>query len=224
MVLAAHSAGHKIDVYTSLVGMKIEDVYILKAIPFESSFTVHLPDDNGQTKIRLDQNYLEVLRAIGAAGIRHLHFDLRQDGPAPVSLPPAVAQAIGSLPVGISRCHTWGGLVGDVTPKILKSWLPLRGCPRFYRNVLLPNGDVALCCWDMGMQHIIGNLKDSDYESLFQSNEFKRIKSGFCRRDPDILCSRCDSPMRQILGLSIPPAYRPVVRFLYERVRKLKVF
>jgi hypothetical protein len=37
---------------------------------------------------------------------------------------------------------------------------------RLYHNVLLPNGDISLCCMDYGLQHILGNLFESSYEDI----------------------------------------------------------
>ena len=30
-------------------------------------------------------------------------------------------------------------------------------CDRIYQNVLLPNGDVVLCCMDWSAEHVLGN-------------------------------------------------------------------
>ena len=40
---------------------------------------------------------------------------------------------------------------------------------KFKQSVLLPNGDVLLCCMDYGMKHVLGNLLKSEYTSLFRS-------------------------------------------------------
>jgi len=41
------------------------------------------------------------------------------------------------------------------------------GCiEKLYHNVVLPNGDVSLCCMDYGLEHIIGNLLDQSYEEV----------------------------------------------------------
>ena len=39
---------------------------------------------------------------------------------------------------------------------------------RMNHNVLLPNGDVVLCCMDFGMQHVLGNLKRQSYEEILK--------------------------------------------------------
>jgi len=59
-------------------------------------------------------------------------------------------------------------------------------------NVLLPNGDVVLCCMDYGMKHVLGNLFSSDYDSLFRSKEFLKVKKGLRYDSLDILCRYCE--------------------------------
>ena len=39
-----------------------------------------------------------------------------------------------------------------------------------YHNITLPNGDVSLCCMDYGLEHIIGNLLEQDYEDVIPDN------------------------------------------------------
>jgi hypothetical protein len=214
MLLLAHEQGHKIDVYTTLAGMTIDDIRLIKNIPFESVFAVHLPDDEGEAQIGVNQVYIEVLRELVAAKIKNLCLVLQQYGKKKASVHHQIADIVKHLKTWMVPCHTWAGLIGE--RDVSAGWrLPNLGeCPRFFRNVLLPNGDVVLCCWDMGLKHILGNLKETDYNSLFQSKEFVRIKAGFYRKDPDLLCSHCDTPLTQILALSVPPAYRPFIKFL----------
>ena len=41
------------------------------------------------------------------------------------------------------------------------------GCvENLYHNVLMPNGDVSLCCMDYGLDNIIGNLDNQSYEEV----------------------------------------------------------
>jgi hypothetical protein len=217
MLLLAHERGHEIDVYTTLVGMSVEDIHLIKDIPFESVFVVHLPDNEGHAKIKVSQLYIEVLRELTAAKVKNLYLVLQQYGKNKASLHHQIVEVLRSSKVYVDSCHTWAGLVGDKTVNVGWGFPYLGGCPRFYRNVLLPNGEVILCCWDMGLKHVLGNLKEKDYNSIFQSKEFARIKTGFSRKDPDVLCSHCDTPLQQILALSVPPAYRSFVKFLLRK-------
>lgn len=65
-------------------------------------------------------------------------------------------------------------------------------CERFNNNVLLPNGDVYLCCSDWGLKHKIGNL----YENSYDSNEFVAAREKIMRlaitKNSDVLCRTCE--------------------------------
>ena len=61
----------------------------------------------------------------------------------------------------------------------LKRLYGVIGCLReLNENVLLPNADVILCCMDFKLKHVLGNLLDSDYTSLFQGEGFSKVKNG----------------------------------------------
>ena len=45
----------------------------------------------------------------------------------------------------------------------------------YNQHVLLPNGDVVLCCMDYDNKHILGNLITQTYEDLFTGAEMQRI-------------------------------------------------
>ena len=53
--------------------------------------------------------------------------------------------------------------------------LTCKSTPFYDRNVLLPNGDVVLCCMDYGLKHIIGNLVDQTYAEMFQNPQFLKL-------------------------------------------------
>ena len=50
---------------------------------------------------------------------------------------------------------------------IEKTYLCTCGCQeKVYHNVLLPNGDMTLCCMDYGLKHILGNLYKQEYKDI----------------------------------------------------------
>jgi len=60
-------------------------------------------------------------------------------------------------------------------------------------GVLLPNGDVALCCMDFGLKHIIGNLFTQTYNEVQNGEPLRKIKEsnntpGF---HTEVLCRTC---------------------------------
>jgi hypothetical protein len=64
-------------------------------------------------------------------------------------------------------------------------------CDRIYQNVLLPNGDVVLCCMDWSAEHVLGNLKRDRFEDLYRSETFRRVLRGLRKPGVDILCRTC---------------------------------
>jgi hypothetical protein len=64
-------------------------------------------------------------------------------------------------------------------------------CDRIYQNVLLPNGDVVLCCMDWSAEHVLGNLRRDRFEDLYQSETFRRVLRGLRKPGVDVLCRTC---------------------------------
>lgn len=58
----------------------------------------------------------------------------------------------------------------------------------FNHNVLLPNGDVYICCMDYGLKHKIGNLFITDYDSLDRSILVDMSN----KEESDIICRHCE--------------------------------
>jgi hypothetical protein len=48
------------------------------------------------------------------------------------------------------------------------------------------------------MQHILGNLGEQDYESLFESSEFLLVQKGLGEASLNILCRYCDWFVRDV--------------------------
>lgn len=184
MIRAAH-AYHTVSVYTTCFGMSLEDVERINDVPFKH-FTIHLPDAHGVMKLKVTHEYLEVLtEAIKIPNrnytvIGKLHPDVEKiTGP--------VHDASKSL---ISRAgNIKDFFVQKLTGKLHCSMTP---GPRINHNVLLPNGDVLLCCMDYGHKHVIGNLLENTYDELFESDQYKEVMLGLSDDNADILCRTCE--------------------------------
>jgi len=73
MILYANQKGFEIRINTTCVGLTIEDIDLIKDIPFEL-FYVHLPDNAGLTNIKVNQHYLDVIKYILKSEISHSTF------------------------------------------------------------------------------------------------------------------------------------------------------
>lgn len=183
MVEYAHEQGYKIGVYTTTSGMKYQDVIMIHDIPF-LYFTLHLPDADGLMKIHVDEKYLKILSKV----IEVIDCQFMVIG----KLHPLVEEITGPV-----EDHSKGLLsrAGNIkTLAINKKSGPLQcsACgPKIDHNVVLPSGEVLLCCMDYSQEHVIGNLLEQSYESLFQSPEYLRVMEGL-KTDSNIICRKCE--------------------------------
>lgn len=196
MILYAHQRGHKIIVCTTLVGMKASDIALIESVPFQL-FCVHLPSEEENEKILAYNEYLEVLDVLLKSKIK-LKYLFRGK-----AIHPKVKSLINKSIYGFlwyqlvkrllsSLPHTRAGNIEITDKPKPRRRRGVIGCRRQGQFVLLPNGDVVLCCMDYGLKHVIGNLLVSDYHLLFQSDEYLKILQGLKDESIDILCRYCE--------------------------------
>jgi hypothetical protein len=175
--------------------LKLEDIDQFKHIPF-TNFHIHLPDAKMFAKIAVNKNYIAVLKKLLTSDIKNLMAMTM--GP----LHPKIKEIL-VTDIEQSEMISRAGNVEIVKNNFKRKLGPLvchRGSSadledRLDVNVLLPNGDVSLCCNDYGLQNILGNLLKTDYVSLFQSDTFKKIREKMKAHDSDIICRNCHEAM-----------------------------
>lgn len=196
MLLYAHQQGYEVSVYTTTVGMLTSDVKNIESIPF-GHFNVHLADKERYSKIEISDNYLETIDAILKSKIQNREYMTMG------KLHPEVQQLIRKRIPKTRMLSRAGNLEGKVCPPIpprLEGPIRCRSAGNlFNHNVLLPNGDVIICCMDYGMQHILGNLISSNYTSIFKGKEFFKLQKGLHDDSINILCRYCEnaSPLNE---------------------------
>lgn len=189
MLLYAHEQGHKIRVFTTLEGMRLVDIDKFESIPFRG-FRVHLPTEASRMNICIDDNYLGLIKRLASSRIANLIFNAHGEDvlPAVNSMLAKEKKRIVQMPLSAR-----GGSVQASHIAVSHRQGKVMGCIRgLKQNVLLPNGDVVLCCMDWGMQHVLGNLLMCEYVDLFTGKEFLKVKQGLQCASADILCKYCD--------------------------------
>ncbi|MXO55590.1 radical SAM/SPASM domain-containing protein [Pontixanthobacter gangjinensis] len=194
MILYAVEKGHEVRLSTTVMGLTAEQVDRFKHIEFVK-FAVHLPDTKGLTRIIVDDTYMAALARLIKSDISNIGFHVHegQEGPE------AVHETVDALLIenDIEPENRWiltraGNIdIDGVAPPVrLTGELAL--CPRLYENVLLPSGDIALCCMDWDLKHVIGNLLETEYENLFTGPQFKEVLRAYSDDSMDILCRTCE--------------------------------
>lgn len=178
MLLYAHERGHPISVFTTMVGVSKQDIERIKHIPFAGApnggFTVHLPDQERKAKHPITKKFVEAMEYLGSVSHEIQNFNI-------MSMGDEVHESVRHIFPAAPTYAMWsraGNLIGErmLKPELQhQQFLSINhgnkqmtcGCDeRLYHNIMLPNGDVSLCCMDYGLEEICGNLFESDYNDV----------------------------------------------------------
>lgn len=195
MIHYANKKRHTTVVHTTCMGMKISDIDVLKKIKFDR-FCIHLPDDNNQTKIKIDENYFNILNKLIESRMQIVFLlNILPDGNKNMhpKLEKFLLENESKITIIKSRINNRAGNVSDkIIPPIKKRRGRLFRCWRLKCNVLFPNGDVCLCAMDWSIKHRLGNLINSNYKSIYKNKEYARVLKGLKDNNSDILCRYCE--------------------------------
>ena len=161
MILYAAEKGFPLALYTTLQGATLEDYERLKDVRYEV-VTIHLPDKEGRSHFKITDEYLEVLSKWETNNYScHGQIDDRV-------LPYIKNRNL------ITYMHDRAGNVECRPHKNLSPGSELTCCTSgkdMNHNVLLPNGEVLMCCMDYGMTGVFGNLFIQEYDAVLHSPE-----------------------------------------------------
>lgn len=198
MMWHAYDKGHKVNLYTTLVGLRKHDVDVISdnQVKF-NTVQLHLPDNWRQMKADVNDEYidnakyfLEKIPVNGSHVFGPLHEKLVD------IFPNARRQSLDK------DLHTRANNVKqekiavkhhDFISGPIECDVVLRrgGSSVLDFNVLLPNGDVQICCMDYGLEHTFGNLLRDSYESLFESETYKYVRRALADDSLPLLCRTC---------------------------------
>jgi len=150
--------GYETHIYTTLVGFTEKDAEILKGIVF-NVVSFHIFEG-------IDMEKFNVSRKLFKDNIR---IKIEREARLTVE-------------TGYSRA-------GETKPATEKLGSFYCGSTKdFDHNVLLPNGDISICCMDYGLKHIIGNLFEIHYDNLDRQS----IKDLANKQKSEIICRKCE--------------------------------
>jgi MoaA/NifB/PqqE/SkfB family radical SAM enzyme len=191
---AAHR-GHPIWISTTLAGITREDIRRLSKLAPYYQFQIHLPSAEKLMNLPINDEYFSLLSDIVKTGIiTDLHFHGSD-------VHPMVGAWLRKHAVDFEEFWIQdraGNLnTKKVKAKVSKPIITAAKpsgklyCDRIYQNVLLPNGDVVLCCMDWSAEYVLGNLKRDRFQDLYRSETFRRVLRGLKDPSVDLLCRTC---------------------------------
>ena len=189
IVKHAHTKGHGLRIFTTLAGMTLTQLEeVISTSP--KLFVVHLFDDGEYMNGRfVNERYLKVLRRLAEIDEPWLRFMAFGTVHREVQLIVPRDRIMTTQPL-ISRA-------GSVNSQIVPTRAALSGpifCTqaRQFRNVLLPNGDVTLCCMDYQRRHVLGNLTEVSYANLHRSPMFHTLMRRMLGEEGELICRSCE--------------------------------
>lgn len=175
-------SGYNITVYSTLQGMadyqRVIELLLAHGEQVET-VVIHLPDESGNMRGFKSSNvYWAAREAFDNIGSQLQAYETMAMSPGWVGLTRA-----GNLDPRVESVET--------TPQH-STPLACSFTPFYDHNVLLPNGDVVLCCMDYSTKHRIGNLLIDDYFSLFRSEAMDHLREENMKYGHgDSLCKTC---------------------------------
>ena len=207
MLIHTLEKGYKVAIYTTLYGMTHEDsLRVIQTIKQYRHLIVeiclHLPDaNNNMTGYKCSDEYLKVLgsfidlrkmKIIDNFGV----MTMDRSGKYHPSLKNILNIKSPNF-FGISRAGSLSDdAINNLNLRVPRNDFSLYCAvtPYYDHNILLPNGDVVLCCNDYKLRHILGNLNDLGYYELFKSETLTnlRIENQKPEYSKCSICKSCD--------------------------------
>jgi len=191
MALYAKRRGHTIEIFTTLVGLRIDGLRVLLRelnlgpTPADDRLFIHVASTGAVERIPTTDDHLEMLRYALESG---LPIEFHYHGAAP-------HERLAALPFGDRlkrwKLHDRANVPTALTTIGQRKRGRLACVMNLEVNVLTPNGDVLVCSQDFGAKHVIGNLRRDDVAALYQSEGFLKIRNGLKNDDSDVICRNC---------------------------------
>jgi organic radical activating enzyme len=182
--------GYSIAIYTTLYGITTDEVdEVVNLIELYSNkitdLVVHIQDKNNNMKgLKFTEEWIAVMNSFIALKnknlLKNFQFITMDEGGIPheflASLLPLLPKFHGYDRAGSLPLEQIDGQKISIR-KDIKGRIKCSFTTYYDQNVLLPNGDVLLCCMDYAKKHVIGNLLELEsYYDLFKSQELHNIR------------------------------------------------
>ena len=180
MIMHSVFQGYNVSIFTTLQGLTLQQYEQLLVLDFDM-FCVHIADDHGHTNIKVDEKYIELLDYINKHKPKAKKFWHQCHGVPHKGIRHLITMVDAYM---IDRA---GNVEHEMFTKTEIEGKFICTAGDFNQNILLPNGDVVLCCMDYGLEHFLGNLNDCSYFELNKSRLYDAM-DGKCKA----LCHKCN--------------------------------
>ena len=196
---------HNVSIYTTLAGMSVEDAnrvieLCTKHTKQIKTLVLHLQDKNKNMRgLKITEEYKQILKLfVNFKNTNTLELFQIMTMDKENNFDKEILEIIDKPTFNFIPLSRAGNLNGNKVEYVdsPKHSEPIYcgKTPYYNKNVLMPNGDVALCCMDYGLQHVIGNLNDQDYWELFETKGMHEVrKNNMLNEYSDkTICRNCE--------------------------------
>jgi len=161
---------------------------------------LHLPADDNNMNIIIDKHYISNVFNVSKALLPADNIVIFGKKIHP-SLENAIALSRANVNFLSLDYMNWNSRAGNLNyeKKIdLKHFEKIKCSKnRTTQNILLPNGDIYLCCMDWKLEHKMGNLLEDSYTDIVESDAYKSIHDALSNNKSNTLCWRCEYAVPQ---------------------------
>jgi radical SAM protein with 4Fe4S-binding SPASM domain len=206
--------GYQQSIYSTLTGISLENankLFDLLESRKINKFIIHLPDNhNNMPGFKLHKEYYDCLKILLESEFVSC-MTMSRTNDIPLDIFSYVKnncskKSLQKLPkstrkngfVGWRRADSLdtSSISKELLLPIVRWNLPIScaSSPFYNSNVVMPNGNVHLCCMDYAGKHILGNLLTDSYLSLFQSKEMSNVISINMQNQfsDNTICRKCE--------------------------------
>lgn len=183
MLEMTSNRGFPIRMCSTLLGIKDCDYIWFARAKRWYYLRVHVPDD---THFLFDsEKWIELHKVLWnwKLPLQYTHSSMGK-------VPAEIQRYLDSLGVEVicPKLCTRAGILQEVQPREGQLFCTDK---RVHQNILLPNGDVYLCCMDWGLKHKLGNLITQPYSEIHA--EAHRLAAAGLE---GLICSKCEYGQR----------------------------
>ncbi len=189
-ILEAYKEGFKVELITTLKNFSKVDFEKIKDLPIKCHISVQPPNVNNRRGLSDDiawNNAKELLSLNPKCTLLFgcLDNNLTQQNKDDLK---RLENDLG-ITIKLEKYTTRAGYLGSNKTKNHKKLI----CKHNLGQVALPNGDLALCCMDFGLRHIVGNIFSQHYVEILNGDKLKNIlQIMLCKKNGKILCQTCE--------------------------------
>ena len=194
MVELCKDRGHYIRISTTLYRASQDNINTILNRNYDN-IILHLPVNDNSMNLIIDDNYIHIVEKCLQSLENNDAIVFFGKEPHP-SIQPLLSKTRAKISFLTPDYFRWNSRAGNVSAfkKIDNTSNMAIKCStnKIKQHVLLPNGDVYLCCMDWSLEHKLGNLIEQSYEEITNSKTYKHIVDSLTNNKSNTLCWRCE--------------------------------